>query len=97
MDIARTYSQQSFLEEMENAIKVKRSSNYYYQVQSEMAIMGCKWCHFVVWTEVDIFVEEIAFDERLWSNIVFPKLQSFYLNVIVPEILARTIQHSIFV
>ena len=97
MDIARTYSQQFFLEEIENAPKLKRSSNYYYQVQAEMAIMGCKWCHFVVWTEVDIFVEEIAFDERLWRDTVFPKLQSFYLNVIVPEILTRRVQQSVFV
>ena len=61
-----------------------------------MAIMGCKWCHFVVWTEMDIFVEEISFDERLWHDTVFPKLQSFYLNVIVPEILTRRVQQSIF-
>ena len=32
MDIARTYSQQFFLEEIENPPKLKRSSNYYYQV-----------------------------------------------------------------
>ena len=99
IEIARAFSQQFFLEEIEsqNRLKLKRSSNYYYQVQAEMAIMGCKWCHFVVWTEVDIFVEEIAFDERLWSDIVFPKLQSFYLNILVPEILTRSVQQMIAV
>ena len=74
---------------------MERTSNYYYQVHAEMAIMGCKWCHFVVWTEVDIFVEEIPFDERLWSDIVFPKWQNFYLNILVPEILTRTVEQMI--
>ena len=51
IEIARAFSQQFFLEKIEsqNRLKLKRSSNYYYQVQAEMTIMGCKWCHFVVW------------------------------------------------
>ena len=40
--IARAFSQQFFLVEIEsqNRLKLKRSSNCYYQVQAEMAIMG---------------------------------------------------------
>ena len=96
MHVAQTYSQQFVLEEIENALKLKRSSNYYYQVQAEMAIMECKWCHFVVRTEMDIFVEVISFHKKLWRDTVFPKLQSFNLNVVVPEMLARRVQQSVF-
>ena len=41
---------------------------------------------------MDIFVEEISFEERLWHDTIFPKLQSFYLNVVVPEMLTHRVQ-----
>ena len=66
-------------------------------MQAEMAVMGCKRCHFVVWTEADIIVEEIPFDEGLWNDTVLPKLRSFYLNILVPEILTRRVQQMIAV
>ena len=41
-----------------------------------MAIKGCEWARFVVWT----FVEEISFDKLAWDTDNFLKLQSFYVN-----------------
>ena len=29
---------------------LKKEHNYYYQVQGEMAVKGCKWAHFTTWT-----------------------------------------------
>ena len=62
-----------------------------------MAVKGWKRCLFVVWTEADIIVEEIPFDEGLWNDTVLPKLRSFYLNILVPEILTRRVQQMIAV
>ena len=90
------YSQQFFLEEIENALKLKRSSNYYYQVHAEMVDHGMQVVSLCCMDRDGHFVEEISFDKRLWHDTVFPKLQSFYLNVIVPEILTCRVQQSVF-
>ena len=64
-----------------------------------MAIKKCKWAHFVVWTAApvnNIFVKEIAFDKNAWTNCILPKLVTFYSEVLVPEILTRKVQKSVF-
>ena len=38
------------------------------QVQGEMGVTGCDWCHFVVWTEGVLFVEEIHLGDHLWKD-----------------------------
>ena len=71
-----------FLTSNENGkIGLKTTHNYYHQVQGEMAIKGCTWAHFVVWTAAEsdnLHVEEIKFDEDLWANAMLPKLTNFY-------------------
>ena len=72
-----------------------KEHNYYYQVQGEMAIKGCNWAHFVTWTEAGLHVEKIKFDKELWKAFIFPKLQEFYINILVPEILLRKVQCNV--
>jgi hypothetical protein len=60
-----------------------------------MAVMGCYWCHFVVWTKAGISIEEIAFDPILWEEHMLPKLLNFYKRHVMPEILTRRIQKSL--
>lgn len=95
--IAQQYPKQFFLELQDNKLRLKRNSHYYYQIQGEMAVKRCKWCHFVVWTEAKegLFIEEVLFDEELWSNIC-AKLQQFYCKVVVPEILTRRVQRTLY-
>ena len=55
--------------------------------------MGYDWCHFVVWTEGGLFVEEIPFDDHLWKDTMLPT--TFYGDILVPEILCRKIQKNL--
>ena len=74
---------------------LKKEHNYYYQVQGEMAVKGCKWAHFTTWTHAtnnNILVEEIKFDAELWHSTILPKLQQFYVDTLAPEILLRKLQ-----
>ena len=98
MEIAQRHPKQFFLEFQGNKLQLKRNSHYYYQVQGEMAIKQCKWCHFVVWTEArdGLYIEEILFDEGLWSDTICPRLQEFYCKVVIPEILTRRLQRTLF-
>ena len=83
-DIAEAYSS-FFLEKTDHGhLKLKRGSRYYSQVQGEMAVMGCSWCHFVVWTKAGISIEESAFDPILWEEHMLPKLLNFYKRHVVP-------------
>lgn len=65
---------------------LKRSHNYYCQIQGKMAISGRSWCDFVVYTSKGLSVECINFDSHFWENELLPKLISFYDNCILPEI-----------
>ena len=76
-------------------LRLKRTSAYYFQVQGEMAINKCTWADFVVWTECDVFIEEILFDQNAWNITTLLKLQSFYLQGLVTEISTRKIQQSL--
>ncbi len=98
IEIAK-YHPNFYLESKDGAVQLKTTSNYYYQVQGEMAIKGCTWAHFVVWTAAktdNIFIQEIMFDEQLWSEEILPTLKTFYLNAIVPEIRTRRLQKELF-
>ena len=61
----------------------------------EMAILKVPWCDFVVWTVVDIHIERIYFDHNFWEDQLLPKLDSFYVKAMVPEILIGFLYHSL--
>lgn len=66
--------------------RLKRSHKYYVQIQGEMAIMGCSWGDFVVWTaasQSNCFVERINFDVEFCSAML-PKLVEFFVSHILP-------------
>jgi YqaJ-like viral recombinase domain len=75
------------IQEETRELRLKRNSNYYYQIQGQLAITEKKFCDFVVYTEKDFFVERIQFDEDLWKNVMLPKLEWFYMECLLPELL----------
>ena len=36
------------------------------QVQGEMGVMGCDWCHFVIWIEGGLYVKESDSWADIW-------------------------------
>ena len=73
---------------------LKRSHNYFYQVQGEVNIMDVPWCDFVVWTKAGIFIERISRDQHLWEIDMLPRLLTYYKNV-AREILQKDILRGI--
>nr|XP_034333490.1 uncharacterized protein LOC117680630 [Crassostrea gigas] len=75
------------LEESENGPRLMRDHSYYAQIQGEMAIMGCAWGDFVVWTAAEqsnCFVERIYFDPDFCS-FMLPKLVEWFISNISPS------------
>jgi hypothetical protein len=66
-------------------IQLKKTHNYYYQIQGCMATLNVSWCDFVVFTNIDLHVERIHFDNDFWHKIV-PELSSFYSKYLLPEL-----------
>ncbi|XP_064622873.1 uncharacterized protein LOC135485074 [Lineus longissimus] len=58
---------------------LKRSHNYFYQVQGQMGICCVEWCDFVVYTKKGMLISRIKFDESFWLD-VFNKLTDFYMT-----------------
>lgn len=65
---------------------LKQNHIYYYQIQGELAITGRKLCYFVVWTPLDVHIEEIKFNQSLWADEMLPVLDYFFKNHLAVEI-----------
>lgn len=66
------------------SMKLKRNHQYYFQIQTQMAITERKWCDFVIWTSKAYHVERIKYD----ANFIEPLLKhisNFHQNVLAPE------------
>lgn len=56
---------------------LKKTHNYYYQIQGIMGIMNLKWCDFVIWTPSNMSIERIEFEAPFFDNVLI-KLRDFY-------------------
>ena len=68
-----------------STISLRRTHQYYYQVQGQLFCTGREWCDFALSTTVECYVERIHVDRELWATIL-PKLKSFYFSVLLPEL-----------
>ena len=66
-------------------VELKRSHNYFYQVQGQLGITQLPWCDFFIWTPAGSFVERIRPNQVFWSDIK-PKLTQFYHHGLLPEL-----------
>ena len=51
-----------------------------------MAVLNLPWCDFVVWTQKDIHVEKIYFDNDFWTRQCYLKLRCFHFGIVLPEL-----------
>ncbi|KAG0412543.1 hypothetical protein HPB47_010302 [Ixodes persulcatus] len=76
---------------------LKTDHAYYYQVQGQLAVTGCQWCDFVIYTNnktlaKSLAVERIYFDPNFWQTLILPGLLYFYKRAVIPEVLTKRIQ-----
>ena len=65
--------------------QLKRSHNYYYQIQCQLYCNKLSWCDFVLRTEKELFVERIQIDQQWWDK-QLAKLKLFYFEALLPEL-----------
>lgn len=69
------------------SLKLKKRSDYYYQIQGQLQLAGKRSCHFVVCTPKDMHHEIIHRDDDFWEKKMIQKLVFCYKEVLLPEIL----------
>ena len=69
-----------------DGFQLNRKHNYYFQIQGQMAIFDRTYCDFACWTLHGLHVERICYDPDL-VNYMIPKLDDFFLKIILPEVL----------
>lgn len=80
----------------EGKLMLKRTHNYYFQVQGQLNITKRSWCDFIIFTRTNkLFVERITIDSELWTKTMLPKLTRFYKHCIVPEIVDSRINRQL--
>ena len=79
-----------FLCQKNSRVQLKRNHLYYYQCQGVINILELSWIDFVVYTTKEIYVERILSDTDLWNKKMLPKLTSFYVDFIFPEIVKQS-------
>jgi len=85
-DLAKTDS--SFCLEFdteEDKMRLKKSHNYYYQIQGQLHVARRSACYFLVWSPTEHHLETIAYDPQFWGD-VEETLDQFYFNCLLPEI-----------
>ena len=76
-------------------VKLKRTSNYYYQIQGLLALCKLKVCDFVICTLRGLLVIKVQFNETFWKKRIFPNLITFFKEAIVSEALSERVKRGI--
>ena len=72
-----------------------RSHQYYHQVQLQLYTSLASWCDFCVYTTKSIAVERIYSDLE-WQQKQVPKLDAYFYEYMLPEIICPRVKPSYF-
>ena len=73
-----------FLDLSNGKVSLKKKHAYYYQLHGVMATLQLQWSDFVVFTNKDLHVERVYFDQDFWEKTMLPELNSFYFKYLLP-------------
>ena len=67
-------------------LKLKKNHDYYYQIQGQLEMNGLNFCDFVVFREVDLYIERIYRSKSFWKEKMFEKLKNFFFLSYLSEL-----------
>ena len=79
----------------DGSLSLKRSHEYFYQVQCQLFVTGMAYCDFVVYTSKDnLFVQRHVPDTDFWCENI-SVIDKFYLGGILPELIGKLFTRAI--
>ena len=90
----RSSSHLKYLVATDHGDRLKKNSDYYYQIQGQMGVCDYLYCDLFVYTKSSGYhLERVLFDQCVWDDML-QKLRSFWLNRIAPEIVTNKMQEG---
>ena len=80
------------LEHVDGLVRLKKTHDYYYQIQGQLAICEMEYCDFVCWTPHGIHIERILPDTPFET--VKPALDTFFVRVLLPLLMTGKTQRE---
>lgn len=71
---------------VDEKLSLKKTHDYFYQIQGQLAIANREFCDLVVYADKDMHIERIPRDVATWEGVMLPKLKQFYLECLLPEL-----------
>jgi len=65
---------------------INRTHHFFFQVQGQLHVTKRRYCQFALWTPKGLKVERIERDDEFWEANMEAKLERFYMNCLLPEI-----------
>ena len=84
----------SYLELRNGETKLKKNSDYYFQIQGQMGVAEGNYTDFFVFTFRGYHKERILFDKEFWCE-VLQKLVWFWKKFIGPELVTCNLKHQL--
>lgn len=66
---------------------IVKKHNFYYQVQGQLHVTKRDHCIFALWTPKGLKSTIIKRDDQFWLQDMFPKLNKFYMDCVLPELI----------
>ncbi|XP_063232518.1 uncharacterized protein LOC134536644 [Bacillus rossius redtenbacheri] len=70
----------------EDMLELKRTHPFFYQIQGQLNISKRKQCVLILFCDFDTEFVHVQCDETFWKKDMLPKLERFYFNCVLPEI-----------
>ena len=76
-------------------VKLKKETSGYYQLQGQVGITQIGNTDLIIYTNKNILIVSVSFNEQLWETVVLKKLNLFFKRFLAPEILSQKIFKTI--
>ena len=70
-------------------LKLKKSHNYFYQIQGQLAIAKKNLCLLIVYTFKDLQVFPVEYDSHFVESELIPNLSNFFDKVYLPFLISK--------
>ena len=83
-----------YITEVEGKLHLKKTCQYYYQVQTQMLVTERRYCDFVAWTECDIQRLSVHRNDEIIDNLIILRATEFYKKYMIPALIKKYIPNN---
>ena len=75
-------------ENVARKIQLRKSHQYYYQIQTQAFVCNVNYCDSVIWTEEGLHHDRMEPDHALWDEIC-ERATGFFKRAVLPELAGK--------